>query len=97
MVVVTFESVVESGNPPYACPCCGYLTLSQRGGYLICKVCFWEDDGQDDHDADQVRGGPNGALSLSAARLNFRRIGAVEEQALTFVRPPNMDELPRDE
>jgi hypothetical protein len=26
-------------------------------------VCFWEDDGQDDHDADLVRGGPNGALS----------------------------------
>lgn len=26
------------------CPCCGYLTLVERGGYDICPVCFWEDD-----------------------------------------------------
>ncbi len=28
----------------------------------------WEDDGQDGHDADVVRGGPNGRLSLIVAR-----------------------------
>ncbi len=28
----------------YACLCCGYLTLDERGGYDICPVCFWEDD-----------------------------------------------------
>lgn len=28
----------------YACPCCGCLTLDERGGYDICPVCFWEDD-----------------------------------------------------
>lgn len=27
---------------PYACPCCGYLTLDERGGYEICSVCFWD-------------------------------------------------------
>jgi hypothetical protein len=43
------------------------LTLNERGGWEICAVCFWEDDGQDDHDADNVRGGPNGALSLTQA------------------------------
>ena len=47
----------ESGGP-YSCPCCGHLTLSERGGYEICGECGWEDDGQDDHDADVVRGGP---------------------------------------
>ncbi|WP_198674015.1 CPCC family cysteine-rich protein [Chitinophaga alhagiae] len=26
------------------CPCCGYITLSERGGYEICPICFWEDD-----------------------------------------------------
>jgi hypothetical protein len=41
-------------------PCCGYLTLCGRAGYEICPVCFWEDDRQDSHDADEVRGGPNG-------------------------------------
>jgi hypothetical protein len=52
----------------HRCPCCGYRTLSERGGYEICSVCFWEDDGQDDHDAEEVRGGPNGRLSLAVAR-----------------------------
>ena len=45
-------SVVRSrGEGPSPCPCCGYLTLDERGGYEICPVCYWEDDGQDDHDA----------------------------------------------
>src|SRR5581483_11991082 len=56
---------------PYSCPCCGYLTLRQRGAFQICQVCFWEDDGQDEHDAEVVRGGPNGTLSLRQARSNF--------------------------
>jgi hypothetical protein len=64
---------------------------------MTCNVCLWEDDGQDDHDADRVRGGPNKDLSLSAARLNFRRIGAVDEQAVEFVRPPRENEMPTEE
>src|SRR5437016_11088378 len=72
----------------YACPCCGYRTLDERGGYDICPVCFWEDDGQDDEDADVVRGGPNGKLSLTKARSNFREVGASEERFLKCVRRP---------
>ncbi|MED5432082.1 MAG: CPCC family cysteine-rich protein [Pseudomonadota bacterium] len=53
-----------------ACPCCGYPTLSERGRYEICGLCFWEDDGQDDDDADTCWGGPNGDYSLTEARLN---------------------------
>ncbi|MBP8300793.1 MAG: hypothetical protein KA020_10535 [Planctomycetes bacterium] len=59
-----------------ACPCCRYLTLSERGAWCICPVCFWEDDGQGDADADVVRGGPNGVLSLTIARASFTSIGA---------------------
>lgn len=77
---------------PYRCPCCHRLTLGERGGFEICSVCFWEDDGQDDHDADVVRGGPNGALSLTKARENYLRIGACEERALAHVRAPRPDE-----
>ena len=85
---MAFSNVVRSRNGgPYACPCCGFLTLPERGGGDICPVCFWEDDGQDDHDADVVRGGPNYSLSLAAARTNFTRIGAVEDRVLQFVRP----------
>ena len=82
------------GGGPYECPCCGYVTLEERGGYDICPVCFWEDDGQDDHDADDVRGGPNYTLSLTAARANYRQMGASEERRLPHVRRPLPHELP---
>src|SRR5215216_1988474 len=67
-----FVNVERRGGGPHACPCCGYLTLDDRAGYEICPVCSWEDDGQDDHDADEVRGGPNYGLSLTAARSGCR-------------------------
>ncbi|NQT39389.1 MAG: hypothetical protein HQ581_17965 [Planctomycetes bacterium] len=78
-----FESYVERVSngvvkPPiegvrYTCPCCGYLTLDERGGYDICELCNWEDDGQDDPHADEIYGGPNGRYSLAEARENFRK------------------------
>lgn len=76
----------------FACPCCRCLTLDERGGYEICPVCFWEDDGQDDQDAARVRGGPNGSLSLDQARRNFARFGACEERHRQHVRPPTRAE-----
>lgn len=90
------ESVLAEGRGPYACPCCGYLTLGERGGWGICAVCFWEDDGQDDPHADVVRGGPNGALSLSQARRNFDTFGACDERSADHVRPPKRREIPSD-
>ena len=81
----------------HACPCCKFRTLSSRGDYEICKVCFWEDDGQGEQDADIVRGGPNYELSLRQAQANFRNIGAVAERYLTFVRPPRPNEQPGTE
>jgi hypothetical protein len=91
--IFTWPSVVappEGG--PYRCPCCRSLTLPERGGYDICAVCFWEDDGQDDSDADMVRGGPNYTLSLTEARANYARIGACEERVLPHVRAPRPEE-----
>ncbi|MEC3979207.1 CPCC family cysteine-rich protein [Amycolatopsis sp. H20-H5] len=79
---------------PYRCPCCGYRTLDERGGFQICPVCFWEDDGQDDHDAGEVRGGPNGPLTLTEARRNFARFGASEERWRVKVREPRDSEHP---
>jgi hypothetical protein len=76
----------------FRCPCCRYLTLGERGGYEICPVCFWEDDGQDDGDAARVRGGPNGSLSLEAARRNFGAYQACEERHRVHVRPPTDEE-----
>ena len=90
-----FKNISPKEEPvkSYRCPSCGYKTLHGRGGYEICKVCFWEDDGQDDHDADVVRGGPNYHLSLTQARINYKSIGAVEERFLKNVRGPEPDEI----
>jgi hypothetical protein len=75
-----------------ACPRCACVTLPARGDYELCPVCFWEDDGQDDHDADIVRGGPNGELSLTEARANYRRFKASDERYVSHVRPPRPEE-----
>lgn len=56
----------------HQCPCCGYPTLDEVAMYCLCLLCFWEDDGQDDDNADRVRGGPNCDYSLSEARRNFK-------------------------
>lgn|SRR5678816_4452960 len=58
-------------QPAHRCPCCQCLTLAEPAAFEICSVCSWEDDGQGDSDADEVRGGPNGSLSLTDARRGF--------------------------
>jgi hypothetical protein len=90
-----FEDISEPWQPEKTsrCPCCGYKTLHGRNHNEVCQVCFWEDDGQDDQDADRVRGGPNGTLSLSDARKAFKLHGACDVQFVGKVRPPLADEL----
>lgn len=90
------ENPAKSADKParYPCPCCGYLTLDERGEDERCPVCYWQDDGQDDRDAAKVRNGANGRLSLAQARENFKRLGAVDEHVRAFVRPPKPKERP---
>ncbi len=92
------RTFVNVGRGPeggaYQCPCCSSVTLPERGAYELCPVCYWEDDGQDDHDADQVRGGPNGSLSLTQARANYVAFGACHRTFLGHVRPPEANEHP---
>jgi hypothetical protein len=76
----------------YPCPCCGCRTLDERGGFDICPVCFWEDDGQDDADAATVRGGPNGGLSLTQARENYGAFGACDQRFVHAVRKARAEE-----
>jgi len=75
-----------------ACACCGHATLTERGLNEICPVCFWEDDGQDNEDADSYRGGPN-RVSLREGRVNFLRFGASVEADCESVRRPTAEEV----
>ena len=76
----------------YICPCCGYLTLSSKGQFEICKVCFWEDDAVQDTDEDYVGGANN--QSLRQARDNYGKFGAVTLAAVKYVRKPMPSEIP---
>lgn len=91
----TFINVRQDPVPSkkFACPCCAMLTLTSRGWHEICPVCGWDDDGQDDHDAEDLRGAPN-KISLAQARRNFAEFGTSEDRRRTRVRPPSQDEIP---
>ncbi|MBL8159997.1 hypothetical protein JNJ66_06080 [Candidatus Saccharibacteria bacterium] len=75
-----------------ACLVCGNITISERGSFDICPVCLWEDDGEYDN-PKEVRGGPNGDLSLEGARRNYLKFGAVEKHYIKDARPPTPNEL----
>lgn len=67
----------EDATPRELCPCCDYVTLPERGNYLICPVCFWEDDGGDIDKLD-LHSGPN-HITLRQGRENFKKYGACDE------------------
>ena len=69
------------------CPCCGSPEFAEPASFDICGVCGWQDDGQDDRDADQVLGGPNGLLSLTQARKNYLAFGSYSEEHRRRRRP----------
>ena len=80
----------------FACPCCQHLTLQEEppGSYLVCPVCFWEDDPVQVADTS-YKGGAN-AVSLREARDNYLRFGASEERFAGRVRQPTPDERHSD-
>lgn len=92
---MTFQNTVIAAVPGvrHPCPCCRYITLSSRGWHEICPVCGWDDDGQDDHDADEYRGGAN-LVTLTEGRDNFRDFGASERRRIDRVRRPLPEEVP---
>ncbi len=58
----------------------------------LCPVCWWEDDGQDDSDADKVRLTVNGQLSLAEARESFGHCGAAHPRYPPYVYKPDVSE-----
>lgn len=108
--MINVESVGKNGK--YKCPCCGYYTLDERGGYDICPVCFWEDDaflipageefvgarvkGVDDDQLLDTTSGANHGLTLREGRENFRKFGACEQEMKKHVRKPRESEYPEN-
>jgi hypothetical protein len=76
----------------FRCPCCGYKTLEAPDALGLCPVCWWEDDGQEDEDAADVRLTVNGSLSLNEARTHYAHCGAAHPRFQRYVRKPLMTE-----
>jgi hypothetical protein len=57
------------------------------------KSAFGKTMVKHEHDAEDIRGGPNGSLSLRQAQQNFQKFGAMKESFKGKVRKPHPDEL----
>ncbi|MDD5070870.1 MAG: CPCC family cysteine-rich protein [Candidatus Omnitrophica bacterium] len=77
----------------YTCPCCGYKTFDEAppGTYLICPICFWEDDPGQFEDPN-YEGGAN-VVSLRQAQKNFIEFGACDKKMIKNVRKLNPKDI----
>jgi hypothetical protein len=66
------------------CACCGYKTISEKGNYEICTICYWEDDSVQEADP-WFEGGAN-SPTLFQAQLNFQKFAAMEKRFSSSVR-----------
>lgn len=74
----------------YICPVCGCRTLDELGGFDICPVCYWEDDGFYEEDEPNSA---NECVTIRQARENFIKYGAFAERFAEKTRPPQDDEI----
>lgn len=87
----------ESGSevvPSKACPCCGFLSLEERGFGETCLVCFWKDfydygDSSEDEKPDDPTA-RNDGLTLKQAQKNFDSVGACSPEMKRFVLPADI-------
>lgn len=70
-------------NSKILCLVCKNITISFRGSFEVCPICFWEDEGEIKN-PDVATGGPNGDLSLNKAIENYKKFGVVEKRFLEF-------------
>jgi len=88
----------------FACPACGYPTLDERGGYNICRVCHWEDDGLDYYPTDNrprgsrgsvfdVPSDPNRGYTLRIAMQNVEQYGIADSKDDPMTPPEYLEPL----
>lgn len=69
------------------CPCCNFKTLDAESSIFdICPICYWENDNIQ-LAKPSYRGGAND-INLDEARENYKNIGAISSEYLTYVRLP---------
>ena len=75
------------------CPCCNCFTMEHNEVVYhdICPVCFWEND-PIQNDNEKYVGGAND-ISLSEAKANYQKFGAVKQEYIESVRSPYLDEM----
>lgn len=72
-------------TPKHQCPCCDYISLPERDSYLICPICFWEDEGVNwDNRLDDFSGANKG-LTLRKARKNFTVFGVCDKKMSRYI------------
>lgn len=83
------KKAVDNYNPTEVCPCCGYITLEERGGNFVCPVCYWEDEfsNEDGVTNEDYIDGPN-HVTLEQAKDNFKNFGACREDLVQHVVKP---------
>ncbi|RKQ51701.1 Cysteine-rich CPCC [Roseivirga pacifica] len=83
---LNIEKIIGEPVKLESCPCCGYRTIGARGNYDICKVCWWEDDGQDNQHPERIIGGPNYGISLAMGRYNYLSYGLYDPKRTDLIR-----------
>lgn len=70
-----FKNIIQSKKGktqlPPTCPACGYPTLIERGKNELCPICFWQDSGLDEKDADKIIKSPDGQITLNQYRIQI--------------------------
>jgi hypothetical protein len=75
------------------CPCYGYNTFEgeERLQYIICPICFWEND-PIQFSEPEYEGGAN-RVSLVQAQKNFEKFGACDKNMIRHTRKPNKSDV----
>jgi len=82
------KAVVVKGQGPklYTCDCCEYKTLSKKGEYFICKVCYWEDD----WNIDLNNWSSVNNMTLHEAKENFKKLGFISKKFSNYIDDDRM-------
>lgn len=68
-------SIVGDEDILEICPCCRYLTLTSRGNYDICPLCYWEDDGKSFNELDNYSYVNHSTLRAYRKKFEERKLG----------------------